>query len=153
MSIEVHVNAEGVRVPLARARVAAIARDVLVGERVRRAALSFTFVTRRAMAALNRRHLGHRGATDIITFELTAPTPDAPLGGDVYIAPEVARAHALRFRRPIREELARLVVHGTLHAIGYTHPEDDTRERSAMWTRQERYLARLYSASMGARAC
>ena len=151
MSVDVDVSSDGVRVPIARARVAAIARAVLRAERVRDAVLSFTFVTRRAMAALNRRHLGHRGPTDIITLEFAAATGSA-LGGDVYICPEVAREHAVAFARPVREELARLVVHGTLHAIGYTHPEDAGREDSAMWTRQERYVARLVTAVIGGRA-
>ncbi|GJG88595.1 endoribonuclease YbeY [Gemmatimonadetes bacterium T265] len=144
MSVEVHVNAVGVRVPLARMRVKALAADVVRAERVRHAELSYTFVTRHAIATLNRRHLGHRGPTDIITFEFAA-VPGGPVGGDVYIAPEVAREHAARFGRPAREELARLVVHGALHAIGYTHPEDGSRETSAMWRRQERYLVRFYA--------
>lgn len=154
MSVDVHVSAEGVRVPLARARVGAIARAVLRGERVRDAELSFTFVTSRAIAALNRRHLGHRGATDIITFELggAGRRGAAPVLGDVYIAPEVARAHARRFGRPVREELARLVVHGTLHAAGYTHPEGDGREASPMWRRQERYVEQLFRAPAEAAA-
>ena len=152
MSLDVHVASVGVRVPLAASRVAEIARGVLTRERVRRAELSFTFVSRRAIAALNRRHLGHRGATDIITFELAPAAPDVPIGGDVYIAPEIAREQARRFGRPIREEVARLVVHGTLHAVGYTHPEDDAREESPMWRKQERYVARLFPESAGARA-
>lgn len=154
MSVDVHVSAEGVRVPLARARVAELARGVLRGERVRDAELSYTFVTSRAIAALNRRHLGHAGPTDIITFELGAAAGGAAprVVGDVYIAPDVARAHARQYGRPVREELARLVVHGALHAAGHTHPEGDGRERSAMWRRQERYLARLFAAAAAASA-
>jgi len=151
VSVDVRVAAVGVRAPIASARVTALAEAVLRAERVRAAELSFTFVTRRAIAALNRRHLGHRGATDIITFEL-APAPGGPLGGDVYVSPDVAREHAARFGRPVREEVARLVVHGTLHAIGYTHPEDDAREGSAMWARQERYLARFWTPASRAAA-
>ena len=91
----------------------------------------------------------HRGATDSLTFELPPP-PGGPLGGDVYGSPEVAREHAARFGRPVREELARLVVHGTLHAVGYVHPEDASREGSPMWARQERYLARFFTAARAA---
>ena len=139
----VHVHANGVRLPLGRAAVAELARGVLRAERVRAAELSFTFVTEPAMAALNRRHLGHRGPTDIITFEL-APVPGQPRAGDVYICPDVARAHARAHDVPVREEVARLVVHGTLHVLGREHPEDESRTRSPMWRRQEALLARLY---------
>ncbi len=143
-ALRVAVHADGVRLPLGREAVADIARGVLRAERVRAAELSFTFVTAPAMAALNRRHLGHRGPTDIITFEL-APVPGAPRAGDVYVCPEVARENARRHGVPVREEVARLVVHGTLHVLGHEHPEDDGRTRSAMWRRQERLLARLYA--------
>lgn len=142
-ALRVAVHAAGVRLPLGRTAVQAIARGVLAAERVRAAELSFTFLTGRAMAALNWRHLRHRGPTDIITFEL-APVPGRPVSGDVYVCPDVARAHATAHRVPLREEIARLVVHGTLHVLGHAHPEDESRTRSPMWRRQERLLARLY---------
>jgi probable rRNA maturation factor len=142
------VHADGVRLPLGRDAVAALARGVLRAERVRTAELSFTFVTAPAMAALNRRHLGHRGPTDIITFEF-APVPGGPRAGDVYVCPDVARDNARRHGVPVREEVARLVVHGTLHVLGHEHPEDEARTASPMWRRQERLLARLYAPRRG----
>ena len=149
--LRVRVHAEGVRLPLGRDAVAAIARGVLRAERVRAVELSITFVAAPAMAALNRRHLGHRGATDIITFEF-APVPGGLRAGDVYVCPEVARENARRHGVPVREELARLVVHGTLHVLGHEHPEDDGRTQSPMWRRQERLVARLYPKTAPRRA-
>ncbi len=143
-ALRVAVHADGVRLPLGRDAVVALARGVLRAERVRAAELSFTFVTPPAMAGLNRRHLGHRGPTDIITFEL-APVPGAPRSGDVYVCPDVARENARRHGVPVREEVARLVVHGTLHVLGRVHPEDEGRTASPMWRRQEQLLARLYA--------
>ena len=68
MSLAVDVAAEGVRVPISRSRVAALAEGVLRRERVRDALLSIAFVTDRRIAALNRKHLGHAGPTDVISF-------------------------------------------------------------------------------------
>lgn len=147
--LRVHVYADGVRLPLGRAAVAELARGVLHAEGVQAAELSFTFVTAPAMAVLNRRHLGHRGPTDIITFEL-APMPGQPRAGDVYVCPDVARANARAHGARVREEVARLVVHGTLHVLGHAHPEDEGRTRSPMWQRQERLLARLFPAARAA---
>jgi probable rRNA maturation factor len=144
-ALQVDVGVDGVRAPIGRDRVAALARAVLRAEGVRAAELSITFVDRARIAELNRRHLGHRGPTDIITFEL-APVPGAPVTGDIYIAPEVARENAVRAGCGVREELARLVVHGVLHALGREHPEDESRTASPMWRRQERLLARLWLA-------
>jgi probable rRNA maturation factor len=143
MSLDVDVAADGVRLPLARDRVAAIARGVLRAEGVRDARLSIAFVSSRVIAAMNRRHLGHEGATDVLSFPLPAPAAGEPLGGDVYIAPDVARANAREHDVPVREELARLVVHGTLHVLGHEHPETSARTASPMWRRQELLLARL----------
>ena len=129
------------RLSLARNSVRDLAAFVLQRERVNSAMLSIAFVSKRAMADLNRRHLGHRGDTDVITFALGRPAPTAPLVGDIYIAPDVVTEQARKLRVPIREELARVVVHGVLHAIGHEHPEAEGRERSTMWKRQERWLA------------
>lgn len=143
MTRAIDVAMEDVRIPLARARVVALAEGVLRAERVGNALLSITFVTKRRIAALNREHLGHGGPTDVISFGFTRATDADPVVGDVYICPEVARAAAAERGIGVREELARLVVHGTLHVLGYDHPDGDERERSPMWTRQESLVARL----------
>jgi len=143
-SIVVDVAADEVRVPLARARVAELVTGVLRAERARDALVSVTFVSPRAIATLNRRHLGHRGPTDVIAFGMR----DAAVGpviGDVYICPAVAREHAREHGVGVREEIARLVVHGTLHVLGHDHPDGEERLVSAMWRRQEALLRRLYT--------
>ncbi len=149
MSIAVDVALQSGRIPLSRERVVRIASHVIRAERVRDACLSITFVSNRSIAALNRRHLGRSGATDVISFELGNGAAGAPVVGDVYIAPDVARANARELGIPVAEELARLVVHGTLHALGHSHPEGSREERSAspMWKLQERLLRASFAGS------
>jgi probable rRNA maturation factor len=142
--LAVAVSTDGVRIPLARARAADLARGVLEAERVRDALLSITFVTAAAIARLNREHLGHSGPTDVISFGLHGDEGrPGPVVGDVYICPEVARKHAAEHGASLREELARLVVHGTLHVLGHDHDEGDDRLHGPMWRRQERLLATM----------
>ena len=129
------------RIALAVGSVRALAAFVLDRERVKSAMLSIAFVSRRTIAGMNRKHLGHTGETDVITFAFGRSAESAPLVGDIYVAPDVVREQAKRWRVPVREELARVVVHGVLHAIGHDHPDDDGRETSPMWKRQERWLA------------
>ena len=136
----VQVAIEAVRIPVARGRVQRTVESVLRAERVRDADLSITFVSAHRMAALNWRHLGHRGATDVISFGFDAVLRGAPVTGDIYIAPAVARRNARVHGAGIREELLRLVVHGTLHVLGHDHPVDDGRTSSPMWRRQERLV-------------
>ena len=145
MSLAVGVSIDGraVRIPLSRARVVEIARAVLRSERVRDAMVSITFVSDAGIRALNRKHLRRHGLTDVISFGFRGVGGNAPIVGDVYIAPSVARASAAANRVSAREELTRLIVHGTLHVLGYDHPETGDRTRSAMWRRQERLVTRL----------
>jgi probable rRNA maturation factor len=142
LSLDVDVIADGVRVPLARQRVAGLARAVLGAEGVRDAAVSIAFVRPSAIAAINRKHLGHGGPTDVISFPLAA-VAGGPLGGDVYICPDVAARNAVAHGVGIREEIARLVVHAMLHILGHEHPEGPGRESSEMWARQEMLLDRF----------
>jgi probable rRNA maturation factor len=141
--LRVDVASDGARVAISRERVAELARRVLRAEGVPDALLSITFLPRARMAALNRRHLGHRGATDVISFALGRAGDAAPVVGDVYVCPEVARENAAAHGVGVREELARLVVHGTLHVLGYDHPDDERRTMSPMWRRQEQLVARF----------
>ena len=140
----VAVQSEGGRVALARPRIATIVQGVLRAERARSALVSVTFLTSRRMAVMNRRHLGHVGPTDVIAFGFR--DAGGATIGDIYICPEVARTNARAFGRPVREEVVRLVVHGTLHVLGYDHPEGEARLTSPMWRRQERYVRRWLTA-------
>ena len=140
MSIVVESSAPGQRAPLSAARVEALVALALKKEGVRDAVMSVTFLNTKAMATMHRTQLGHRGATDIITFALTKPVDSAPVTGDVYICAEIARANASAWSVPVREELARLVIHGTLHSLGFEHPDDESRVESPMWRAQEKYL-------------
>ena len=143
MSVAVDVAADGVRVPLSRDRVAALVRGVLAAEKVRHAMISVAFVTPRAMARLNQRHLRHAGPTDVISFGFAPTGATAPVVGDVYVCPDVARENARANGVGVREEIARLVVHGTLHVLGHDHPVNEDRTRSPMWRRQEQLVRRL----------
>ena len=105
--------------------------------------ISITFVGRGAMSELNRRYLGHSGATDVISFGLGRIGKLGAVLGDIYICPEIARDNARRQRIPAGEELLRLVVHGTLHVLGHEHPEGAGRSKSEMWLKQEKILARV----------
>ena len=130
----------GRRLPLPPALVRRVVTRVLEGER-RDALISVTFLGREAMRRLNAEHKGRDAPTDVLAFALTDGAGGAV--GDVYVCPWVAAREAKARGVPLREELIRLLVHGTLHALGRTHPEGEGRTRSPMWRRQERYVGTL----------
>jgi probable rRNA maturation factor len=118
-----------------------VAERVMAWERAPAGSLvEITLLPAAAMRRANRRATGRRGLTDVIAYPL--PQPDGSLVGDVYICPAAA-AGAARNGAGLREELVRLAVHGTLHVLGYDHPEGAGRTRSRMWQLQERYVKRI----------
>jgi probable rRNA maturation factor len=117
-----------------------VVQSVLRAER-REALISITFLGRDAMRRLNAEHKGNDRPTDVLAFPLADPA--GGVIGDVYVCPWVARREARALGISARQELIRLVIHGTLHALGRDHPEGPERTRSAMWRRQEQYVEAL----------
>ena len=130
----------GRRLPLSRALVRRVVESVLRGER-RDALISITFLGRDAIRRLNAEHKGSDRPTDVLAFPLEGPAGE--IVGDVYICSAIAKQQARALRIPLKQELIRLVVHGTLHALGFEHPEGRGRTGSRMWLRQEPYVETL----------
>jgi probable rRNA maturation factor len=63
-----------------------------------------------------------------------------PYLGDIVISYETARVNARRVGWRIADELELLVVHGTLHLLGYD--DRSPRARARMWKRQAEILGR-----------
>ena len=117
--------------------VASVVQHVLARER-RQALIAVTFLGPRRMRELNARYLRHDCVTDVISFSL--PQPDGSAAGDVYLCRHVAARQARHLGIPVRTELVRLLVHGTLHVLGWDHPQGASRTKSPMWRLQERYV-------------
>lgn len=113
-------------------------RAVLRGEGIDRADLSVVFVDDRLSRRLHRRWFGQDSTTDVMAFPLET---EETLEGEIYVNGARAGRQARRFGVSLREELLRLVIHGTLHVAGY----DDTRPGRArkMRQREESLVARF----------
>ncbi len=108
--------------------------------RRRGAEVEIALVSDATIARLNRRFLGHRGATDVITFQGSGLRGDASIG-EVVVSFERARVQARRAGWSLRQELAVLVVHGILHLGGYD--DHGTRDGARMRARQRTIVERL----------
>jgi len=87
----------------------------------------------RRIVALNRRYFSKDGPTDVIAFNLTAPS-DPLLQGEVYIDTDQAKRQAPEYGATWQQEILRLAAHGTLHLLGM---EDNTERRKKRMTRAE----------------
>lgn len=112
--------------PVDEARLIELARHALEMEGIPgNTELSVLFVSSDHMKRLNARFAGHDHPTDVLAFPMTEDEDDgeddASLLGDVVICPEVAQGHARRLGHDLDRELDTLLVHGTLHLLGYDH--------------------------------
>jgi len=74
---------------------------------------------------LNRDFRGKDYATNVLTFDYTH---EPVVGADLVICAEVVEKEAAELGIPLLDHYAHLLVHGTLHAQGYDHEDDDEAE-------------------------
>jgi probable rRNA maturation factor len=94
------------------------------------------------MAALNTRYRHKTGPTNILSFPFEAP-PGVELNllGDLVIAAPVVKQEAREQGKTESAHWAHMIVHGTLHLLGYDH--QDTVEAEDMEAREIRILKQL----------
>ena len=96
---------------------------------------------------LNAQFRGKDKPTNVLSFPVVADLPEPgasdeprPLG-DLVICPQVLRTEAREQKKSLRAHWAHLVVHGSLHLIGYDHIHDADADR--MERREIAVLRRL----------
>jgi probable rRNA maturation factor len=111
--------------------------------------LSVRLANDEEVRALNAEWRGKDKPTNVLSFpmmeeeELQAANISGPelLLGDIIVAHGVCEAEAADKGVPLVDHATHLVVHGTLHLLGYDHHEDD--QAAEMESREVRALARL----------
>jgi probable rRNA maturation factor len=111
-------------------RLAELARHTLDAEDVDEAAeLSVLLVTSDHIKTLNARFADEDHPTDVLAFPMNEDEDEVSMLGDVVICPEIARVNAEKLEHSLEHELDTLLVHGTLHLLGYDHQRDDDKSR------------------------
>lgn len=85
---------------------------------------------------VNRKHLNHDYYTDVITFDYS----ESPhVSGDIFISVDRVQENAGSFGAEMVDELHRIIVHGTLHLLGYTDKTNSSKEE--MTSKEDFYLS------------
>lgn len=78
---------------------------------------------------LNHTYRGKNKPTNVLSFPFEAPPGiELPLLGDLIICRQVVEKEAEEQEKPLLAHWAHMVVHGSLHLLGYDHIEDDEAE-------------------------
>jgi len=78
------------------------------------------FITKKEMQSLNHQFRGKDVCTNVLAFPNDTFKEDLFLG-DVAICPEYCNQEALEQNKPIRDHIIHMLLHATLHLIGYDH--------------------------------
>lgn len=121
-------------------------------------AVTICLVSSADIAKWNRAYRGKNKPTDVLSFTTDEPSVKqrigklpgkriaakssdgvaTPYGGDIAIAPAIARQNAKRFGRQLHDEMCILILHGILHLMGYDHETDNGQmERREMRLRRQ----------------
>lgn len=134
MTVSVPV-ARRVKAPVSDAWIKKIVIAALRGaKKTASTEVGVVFVSDREMTKLNTVHRNKKKTTDVLSFADGAHG----LLGDIVISVAQAERQAKEAKKPLRNELAMLLVHGVLHLLGYDH--ETLKDEKVMFPLQKRIL-------------
>jgi len=87
--------------------------------------ISFIFCSDKYLQKINYKYLKHTELTDVITFEYTK---NNEIEGDVFISIERVEENSKTYNVKFKEELARVMIHGVLHLMGYNDKKENEKK-------------------------
>lgn len=108
--------------------------------------LAVLLTSDKALHRLNRDFLGIDEPTDVLSFpsgEELADQQNLIYLGDIAVSVPRARQQAQQAGHSFEDELRLLIVHATLHLLGYDHAADI--DKNIMWSKQKEILISLDS--------
>jgi probable rRNA maturation factor len=123
--------------PLERAALAVLAHGSTDGD------ISIVLTDDAQLHEMNRAYLGIDAPTDVLSFPASETDPDTGRRylGDILISVPRAEEQARTAGHSLEAEAQLLVVHGTLHLLGYDHA--GAAEKTRMWKAQAEVLEEL----------
>ena len=111
----------------------------IVAEGYKLQELNFILCSDEYLLRINQDYLQHDDYTDVITFDNAEVIKT--IVGDIFISLERIKENAAKFKSVTLNELCRVMIHGTLHLLGY---KDKTKASKTLMTEKEDfYLAEL----------
>tara|TARA_B100000482_G_scaffold175467_1_gene144622 strand:- start:89 stop:511 length:423 start_codon:yes stop_codon:yes gene_type:complete len=101
----------------------------------------FHFVSAEEIKRINKNHLSHDYATDVITFDYST---DKELKAEAYICPEEVQFNAKKYSQTVENEMVRVLVHALLHVCGHDDKADESKLK--MRKKEDLYI-KVYQAS------
>jgi probable rRNA maturation factor len=114
-----------------------IAEKVLKEEK-KEGDLSIALVCGARMRSINKKYRKKDKITDVLSFGFLKDNKLKGELGEIVICPEVVKKNAKNLDLDYNKELARVLIHGVLHILGYDH-EKAKKEAEEMIKKEEKY--------------
>jgi probable rRNA maturation factor len=101
--------------------------------------LNFIFCSDEYLLRINQDYLNHDTYTDVITFDNSEGFKI--ITGDIFISIDRIKENAKDLDVPVTQELCRVMIHGTLHLLGYL--DKKKADKALMTSKEDHYLAQL----------
>ena len=101
-----------------------ILKSTLDKELISKAKINLIFAKDELLNNLKIEYFQKDHLTDVIAFRINDYT-DTEVEGEIYISLERAIDNAKEYDEEVSKELARLIIHGTLHLLNYKDKTDD----------------------------
>ena len=85
---------------------------------------------------INKQYLNHDTYTDTVTFDNSEI--DGKILGDIFISIDRVRENAKTFKTILPDELHRVMIHSTLHLLGYK--DKSAKDKGLMTAKEDNYL-------------
>lgn len=103
--------------------------SVTLWQRIDTAEMTIRIVDEEESAELNKLYRNKIGPTNVLSFPYEPqPGVASRLLGDIIVCAPVVEQEAEKFNKPLIAHWAHMVVHGTLHLLGYNHEFDEEAE-------------------------
>jgi len=113
-------------------------RNTIIAENHRLRLLNFIFCSDAYLLNINQQYLKHDSYTDIITFDNS--DMEQEIVGDIFISLDRIKENAKELDVNETDELHRVMVHGTLHLLGY--PDKGKSAKALMTEKEDLYLSK-----------
>lgn len=99
--------------------------------------INYIFTSDSFLYNLNIEYLNHDTFTDIITFQYNEV--GEAIQSDIFISIERLRENAKTYKQKLLDEVHRIIIHGTLHLLGYK--DKSPSEKEEMTSKEDYYLS------------
>lgn len=98
--------------------------------------IEYIFCSDEYLLEINKQYLQHDFYTDIVTFDLSEEKDETI--GEVYVSVDRIKDNATKLKQPLKNEVLRVIFHGSLHLCGYKDKSD--KDSKLMRSKEDFYI-------------